>query len=207
MSPSLCVQWCTGKWNRGNLTYLETANKSTCSGFDAHQVVWPLSWGQAMMWPCTTIWAPSGTGVVLDSGVQIQSKFITDLVHNLLIIAGLFVVMYMNRSNFCRKRKRERFYHMVGSHRSASKWEQRMVASKAINCFWEVCARWWQVYTSCGAGVCCSTTHCAHPSNTQEGLLAPPVRLYAKKIIFICVTEQTMPAKFSEKSEIWLGNF
>lgn len=85
MSPSLCVQWCTGKWNRGNRIYLEMANKFTCSGFDTHRLVWPLSWGQAMTWLYTTVRAPSETGVVLDSGVQIQSKFITDLAHSLLI--------------------------------------------------------------------------------------------------------------------------
>lgn len=54
--------------------------------------------------------------------VQIQSKFITDLVHYLLIIAGLSVVIHMNRSNFCEKKKRERFYCIVGSQsRSKSK--------------------------------------------------------------------------------------
>lgn len=54
--------------------------------------------------------------------IQIQSKFITDLVHYLLIIAALFVVIHMNRSNFCGKRKRERFYCVVGSQsRSKSK--------------------------------------------------------------------------------------
>lgn len=152
------------------------AKKFVCSGFDTHQLVWPLIWGQAMMWPYTTVRAPSETSVVLHSGFQIQSKLITDLAHNLLIIDGLSVVIYMNRSNFCRKRKSEKFYYLVSSHsRSTSKREQRMVASKAINCFQEVCAGWSWVYASCGAGVCCSTTHPAHIPSAQEGLLAPPV--------------------------------
>lgn len=168
--PSLCVQWCIGKWNGGNLTDLEMANTFMYSGFDFHQQVWPLSWGQAMMGPYATVRAPSKTGVVLHSGVQIQSKFITDLVYNFSVISGLCLVIYMNRSNFCGKRKRERFYCVMGSHsRSTSKREQRMMASKTINCFQEICAR------GCGTGVCCSTTCSAHIFITQEGLLAPPV--------------------------------
>lgn len=46
---------------------------------------------------------PSGKAVVLqflNLHVQIPSKFITDLVHNLLIKSGLSVVIYMNRPNF-----------------------------------------------------------------------------------------------------------
>jgi len=47
-----------------------------------------------------------------------------------------------------------------------------------------------------------STICCVHLPSTQEGLLPPSALTYAKKIIFVCVTEQGMPAKFLEKSEI-----